>query len=136
MKDVLRKFHAEYNMELRIARYTADLKKITYFYHDLLGLKILGSFEDHNQYDGIFLGFPDQDWHLEFIVSNEPPRHEFDEDDLLVFYFDDETKLNQTITNFNHHNIQQLKAKNPYWNDNGFLFSDPDGYGILLTIKH
>src|SRR5690606_27090082 len=98
-------------------------------------LEILGKFQNHNKYDGVFLGFSDSDWHLEFTVSDENPIHQPDEDDLLVFYFEDEMKLNYTKSNLIRNNYQQLEAKNSYWNENGFLFSDPDGFGIILTIK-
>jgi len=31
------------------------------------------------------------------------------------------------------HQIAFVKAKNPYWNRNGKLFLDPDGYGIVIS---
>lgn len=121
-------------MNFRVARHTDDLNKIIQFYQ-LLGMEILGSFENHDNYDGVFLGFPNTDWHLEFTVSNEKAQHKPDEDDLLVFYFDDEIKLNQIKSNLIQNNIKQIEAKNPYWNNNGFHFLDPDDFGIILTLK-
>lgn len=121
-------------MKLRVARHTNDLNKIIHFYQ-MLEMKILGSFENHDNYDGVFLGFSDADWHLEFTVSNEKPQHRPDEDDLLVFYFDDEIKLNEIKSKLIQNNIKQIEAKNPYWNNNGFLFLDPDDFGIILTLK-
>lgn len=121
-------------MNFRVARHTNDLNKIIYFYQ-LLGMKILGSFENHDNYDGVFLGFTGADWHLEFTVSNEKAKHKPDEDDLLVFYFDDEIKLNEIKSKLIQNNIKQIESKNPYWNNNGFHFLDPDGFGIILTLK-
>lgn len=121
-------------MNFRVARHTNDLNKIIHFYQ-MLEMKILGSFENHDNYDGVFLGFSDADWHLEFTVSNEKPQHRPDEDDLLVFYFDDEIKLNEIKSKLIQNNIKQIEAKNPYWNNNGFLFLDPDDFGIILTLK-
>lgn len=122
-------------MKFRVARHTKDLNKVIHFYHGLLEMEILGRFEDHDNYDGVFLGFSNADWHLEFTVSNELPQHKPDEDDLLVFYFDDELKLNQIKNKLIQHNIKQVEAKNPYWNDNGFHFLDPDDFGIILTLN-
>lgn len=121
-------------MNFRVARHTDDLNKIIQFYQ-LLGMEILGSFENHDNYDGVFLGFPNTDWHLEFTVSNEKAQHKPDEDDLLVFYFEDEIKLNEIKSNLIQNNIKQIEAKNPYWNNNGFHFLDPDDFGIILTLK-
>ena len=52
-------------MKFRVARHTNNLKAITTFYTGVLGLKIFGSFEDHNTYNGVFLGLQGLDWHLE-----------------------------------------------------------------------
>lgn len=73
-------------MTLRIARHTANLQKTEVFYTKVIGLQKLGSFQNHSGYDGIFLEYPQQDWHLEYTCSNDAPDNHFDEDDLLVFY--------------------------------------------------
>ncbi|MBK8623973.1 MAG: hypothetical protein IPN79_20030 [Saprospiraceae bacterium] len=41
-------------MNFRYARHTTDLQNITNFYTDVVGLSILGSFENHDGCDGIF----------------------------------------------------------------------------------
>ena len=68
----------------RVARHTVQLDLIKRFYVDALGMKLLGAF-DHDGYKGIFIGLEDQTWHLEFTQSDDSPKHEADEDDLLVF---------------------------------------------------
>jgi hypothetical protein len=73
-------------MKFRIARHTTALNPIVRFYRDLLGLDVLGDFNNHNGYDGVFIGLPGADWHLEFTVSEEAPSHHPDNDDLLVLY--------------------------------------------------
>ena len=30
-------------------------------------------------------------------------------------------------------NIDFIKAKNPYWNENGKMILDPDGYKIVIS---
>jgi catechol 2,3-dioxygenase-like lactoylglutathione lyase family enzyme len=48
-------------MKFRVARHTNDLDKIKTFYTTVLGFEVLGSFEDHDSYDGLFLGKPNLD---------------------------------------------------------------------------
>jgi catechol 2,3-dioxygenase-like lactoylglutathione lyase family enzyme len=121
-------------MILRVARHTADLQQITYFYHDILGLEILGSFANHDGYDGVFLGHKNNGWHLEFTASNEMPVHEPDEDDLLVFYCNNAAEKINLKNRLIAAGFNQVKAKNPYWNQNGTTFVDPDGFRLVLTI--
>ncbi len=73
-------------MNFRIARHTNKIKKITAFYINILNLEILGSFTNHDNYDGVFIGKQNLDWHLEFTRSDELAEHQFDDDDILVFY--------------------------------------------------
>lgn len=42
-------------MIFRVARHTNNITAIQDFYTQVLGLKLLGSFEQHDGYDGIFL---------------------------------------------------------------------------------
>jgi extradiol dioxygenase family protein len=87
-------------MTFRYARHTDDLKKIEKFYTEIVGLEKLGSFENHNNYNGLFLGHKNSNWHLEFTNSTEQPKSKFDEDDILVFYVNSEielTRIKKTI---------------------------------------
>jgi catechol 2,3-dioxygenase-like lactoylglutathione lyase family enzyme len=119
-------------MRFRHARHTADLNRIQAFYLDILGLELLSSFQNHDGYNGIFLGKQSADWHLEFTTSNEEPNHIADEDDCLVFYVS--TNEQEIIKQRCYNNIPILKVKNPYWNLNGLVIRDPDGYTIIIAI--
>jgi catechol 2,3-dioxygenase-like lactoylglutathione lyase family enzyme len=121
-------------MKLRVARHTAKLEPIIHFYRDLLGLEVLGSFEDHNGYNGVFLGLKDAGWHLEFTTSAQAPQHEPDEDDLLVFYQPSVAEYEALRQKFEAHNIKSIPAINPYWNTNGCTYLDSDGYRIVIAI--
>jgi catechol-2,3-dioxygenase len=48
-------------MKFRYARHTNDLKSIVDFYTKIIGLKKLGSFENHSNYNGVFIGLPNLD---------------------------------------------------------------------------
>ena len=43
-------------MLFRYARHTQNLGKLIYFYTSVLEFEVIGKFEDHNGYDGVFLG--------------------------------------------------------------------------------
>lgn len=123
-------------MILRIARHITDLQKIELFYSSVAGLKKLGSFQNHNGYDGIFLGYPQQHWHLEFTCSSEAPDNRFDEDDLLVFYVNSEVEFTEIKNSLVKQNIRTIEPKNLYWKENGLMITDPDGYKIVFSIHH
>lgn len=120
-------------MNFRLARHTTDLRKIQNFYQAILGLDLLSSFSNHHGYDGIFLGKYNATWHLEFTTSGKEPEHITDEDDFLVFYVSshEQSMIKQKCLD---NDIPILKAKNPYWNQNGLVISDPDNYRIIIAI--
>jgi len=122
-------------MKFRYARHTNNLDIITDFYQNIIGLEKLGGFKDHNGYDGVFLGFPDQDWHMEFTYSANKANHHPDRDDLIVFYLDSEEEIQTIIVKAKQADILPITSQNPYWNKNGIELTDPDGFGVILTIN-
>lgn len=122
-------------MTFRYARHTTDLKKIEFFYTNIVGLQKLGGFEKHNNYDGLFLGPENSNWHLEFTTSRELPKSKFDEDDLLVFYVNSEIELANIKKRLQQKMIPFEVPKNPYWKENGIMISDPDGHKIIFSIR-
>jgi catechol 2,3-dioxygenase-like lactoylglutathione lyase family enzyme len=103
-------------MTFRVARHTNNLEAIKAFYITILGFQELGSFINHEEYDGIFIGQPNENWHLEFTQSNEIALHTFDEDDILVFYPTSEIEYDAIVNRIKAHQLTFIKAKNPYWN--------------------
>ncbi len=120
-------------MVLRIARHTNNIDKIENFYVTILGFERLGGFQNHNNYDGVFIGKPKLDWHFEFTKSSEKANHHFDEDDILVLYPETILEYNRLINNILENNISIITSKNPYWNENGKMFLDPDGFRIIVS---
>jgi len=120
-------------MNLRVARHTNDLEKIKFFYIDVLGFQLLGSFENHADYDGIFIGKPNLDWHFEFTKSTEKANHSFNEDDLLVLYPETDTEYKKLLHNILKISLPIIASKNPYWNENGKMILDPDGFRIVIS---
>lgn len=124
-------------MKLRFARHTNNLEKIKSFYTDVLGFELLGSFENHNNYDGIFIGKTNLDWHLEFTKSNDVVEFNFGEEDYLVFYPENENEYQEIINRISENKIKFIESKNPYWNypevSGGKIILDPDGFGIIIS---
>jgi len=121
-------------VNFRVARHTDNLEPIIKFYRDLLGLKVLGEFNNHDKYDGVFIGKEGLNWHLEFTTSEESPKHQTDKDDLLVFYLDSEEKYILLNQKFNENGLSSVQSKNPYWNKNGSMYIDPDGFRIVIAM--
>ncbi|MGO4773046.1 VOC family protein [Flavobacterium sp. W22_SRS_FK3] len=120
-------------MTLRVARHTNNLETIENFYVNILGFERLGGFQNHNNYDGVFIGKPNSEWHFEFTQSETEADHKFDEDDIVVFYPDTIRKYNALLESLLENDILKITAVNPYWNENGQMFLDPDGYRIVIS---
>jgi catechol 2,3-dioxygenase-like lactoylglutathione lyase family enzyme len=120
-------------MILRVARHTNNLKKIENFYVNILGFERLGGFQNHNNYDGIFIGKPELDWHFEFTKSDVNAKHLFNEDDIIILYPKTDLEYSSLIDRVLNNNISMITAINPYWKENGKLFFDPDGNRIVIS---
>ncbi len=118
---------------LRIARPTDNLAEVLRFYRDGLGLEILGSFEAHDDFDGIMLGQPGANYHLEFTHKHgHAAGHAPTEDNLLVFYLPDPMTWQAAIDRMTAHGYHAVPAFNPYWDVHGQTFADIDGYRVVL----
>ena len=120
-------------MEFRSARHTDNLQLIEDFYTKIIGLEVLFSFDDHNNYSGVFIGKHDHNWHLEFTSSKNRAEHKFDIEDLLVFYPTEKAEYDKIVKQIETNNIEILTSRNPYWNDNGIMIQDPDGFGVIVS---
>jgi len=139
MEEVLRRIGYKYERPipvpptLRIARPTNNLEALTTFYVDGLGLQQLSSFKDHTSFDGVMLGHPDYQWHLEFthqhgvIVERAPSKEH-----LLVFYEEKREEWEGMVERVEKTGGVRVESENPWWEVNGVTFEDPDGYRIVL----
>ena len=120
-------------MTFRFARHTNNLEQLKSFYIDILGLELLGGFENHEGYDGVFIGKPNENWHLEFTKSDEIVTFNFGEEDILVFYPNTKLEFELIHDRIESHSIKFIDSKNPYWNENGKMILDPDGYRVVIS---
>lgn len=119
--------------KLRVARPTDQLEACVAFYKDALGLDELGAFADHDGFDGVMLGHPDQPWHLELTrkAGHEAGRAPSPEH-LLVLYIPDPNAFDAAVARVRSHGHEPVRAFNPYWDRAGVTFEDPDGYRVVL----
>jgi len=118
----------------RVARHTDSIAKIKDFYVKILGLEIIGAF-DHHGYQGIFIGEKDTDSHLEFTQSDDKPNHRPDEEDVLVFYLGDTKAYKDCIKRLDDSSYKNVVSKNPYWDQWGKTYLDPDGFRVVVSFK-
>lgn len=124
---------------VRIARHTHQFQKIVEFYRDLIGLPEIGSFSEHDRYDGIMLGLPGQEYHLEFTTHpDSTPASSPSRDNLLVFYINNQKAIAQIVERLREGGYRPVKPENPYWAKGGVTFEDPDGWGVVFMnmIEH
>jgi catechol 2,3-dioxygenase-like lactoylglutathione lyase family enzyme len=118
---------------LRVARPTDRLEDVVRFYVVGLGLDQLGSFENHDGFDGVMVGVPGAPYHLEFThqrghaVAGAPTK-----DDLLVFYLPDDDEWKSAVDRMLAAGYAPVPSLNPYWDRRGRTFEDPDGYRVVL----
>ena len=118
---------------LRVARPTDHLEDVVRFYTDGLGLSPLGSFEDHDGFDGVMLGVPGGAYHLEFIRKRGHPAGPAPtQDNLLVFYLPDREAWQRALDRMFAAGYDPVPSFNPYWDRVGRTFEDADGYRVVL----
>ena len=118
---------------MRVARPTDHLEDVTRFYRDGLGLAVLFRFEDHDGFDGVILGLPHVPYHLEFTQrrghrAGVAPTLE----NLLVFYVPDEREWTESVARLKTCGYTPVPSFNPFWDQDGITFEDPDGYRVVL----
>lgn len=120
-------------VQVRVARPTDRLEEVVRFYHEGLGLEIIGSFEGHAGYTGVMLGLPGHQYHLEFTQHDEgSPCPAPSKDNLLVFYIPDKASIDQLMARLSAMGYTPVPPENPYWEQHGVTIEDPDGWRVVL----
>ena len=118
---------------LRIARPVSDLARSKEMYARGLGLCVVGSFENHDGFDGVMLGVAGGPYHFEFTYCREhsvqpTPTVE----DLVIFYVPSESEWQAACERMLAAGFKRVIAFNPYWDVRGCTFEDCDGYRVVL----
>jgi catechol 2,3-dioxygenase-like lactoylglutathione lyase family enzyme len=116
-----------------VARPTDNLSDILRFYRDGLGFEVIDSFEDHQGFDGVMLGYSNLSYHLEFTHHRGYQVEKAQtQENLLVFYLPDQSEWQQAVDRMIEQGYQPVKSYNPYWDLRGKTFEDADGYRVVL----
>lgn len=118
---------------LRVARPTDHLEEVIRFYTEGIGLSVLGSFEDHEGFDGVMLGLPGAAYHLEFTRKHgHSAGRAPTQDNLLVFYIGDKQEWRNANQRMAAGGYKPVPSFNPYWDRLGQTYEDPDGYRVVI----
>lgn len=122
-----------FNAHLRIARPTPSIAALLPFYTQALGFQVLGTFARHAGFNGVMLGHASLPYHLEFTEQEgHDPGHAPTKDNLLVFYMSDTKEWNAAVQRMAAAEFESVKSWNPYWDNGGKTFEDPDGWRVVL----
>lgn len=105
-------------------------------YVNALGFVEIGSFEDHEGFDGVMLGLPGENWHLEYtFCKGHPVQPTPTAEDILIFYIPVESEWRQLCDAMRLAGFSECEPLNPYWSKNGCMFMDNDGYQVVIQCQ-
>ena len=119
--------------QIRVARPSDNLSAVAAMYRDGLDLEVLGSFDDHDGFDGVMLGHSETGYHFEFThhrghhVGRAPTQ-----DHLLVFYIPERETWAGRCERMREAGFVEVASYNPYWDRLGVTFEDIDGYRVVI----
>lgn len=118
---------------LRIARPVSDLARIATMYCRGLGFRVVGSFQNHDGFDGVMLGAEGSGYHFEFThCRTRPVAPTPTPEDLVVFYIPAAAEWRSACDSMLNAGFRPVAPFNPYWEVRGRTYEDPDGYRIVL----
>lgn len=118
---------------LRIARPVSDLARIAAMYCRGLGFRVVGSFENHDGFDGVMLGVEGSSYHFEFThCRTHPVAPAPTPEDLVIFYIPVTAEWRAACDSMLNAGFRPVAPFNPYWEVRGRTYEDPDGYRIVL----
>jgi catechol-2,3-dioxygenase len=125
---------------VRIARPTTDLGRIRSFYEQVVGLAVIGTFADHEGFDGSILALSDGRMQLELVHSPNGDVPSPSVEDALVLYHRSIRAADALIARLRAAGAHEVAGDdptlNPYWPRTGAsVFVDPDGYRLVAAVE-
>ena len=118
---------------LRIAKPVGNLSATQAMYCRGLGLRVIGSFENHDGFDGVMLGTAGASYHFEFTYCRSHPVVPVPTaEDLAVFYIPSSSEWREACDNMLAAGFKHVASFNPYWDIRGRTYEDHDGYRVVL----
>jgi hypothetical protein len=122
---------------MRVARPTLELDRIRVFYEHVVGLPLLGSFADHDGYDGVIFGLPDERAQLELVRSPHGDVPVPTNEDALVLYHRSVGSASDLVDRLQQAGTVEVTddpTENPYWSRRAArCYVDPDGYRLIVV---
>ncbi|GGJ77536.1 VOC family protein [Virgibacillus salexigens] len=119
--------------QVRIARPTDKFNEVIKFYEQGVGLEKLTEFSGHSGYEGVVIGLPDSQYHLEFTHHKDgSPCPAPTTDNLLVFYIPEKNEIEKIADRLSRMGYEEVEPENKYWKEKGKTIADPDGWRIVL----
>lgn len=98
-----------------------------------LGLRVIGSFENHEGFDGVMLGTPGAGYHFELTYCRSHPVVPAPTaEDLLVLYLPSPAEWRDACASMLAAGFKRVASFNPYWDVRGRTYEDRDGYRLVL----
>lgn len=120
-------------MHLRHARPTDMLEAVADLYRRGLGLQVVGEFLGHDGYDGIILGASGLGWEIEFTrEEGETAGRAPSPEHLVVVYEADPDRWLHRCEAMSEAGFATVGSANPYWDERGRTFEDPEGYRVVV----
>jgi len=117
---------------LRWARTSSHYDDTVRFYRDVVGLPVVGEFEDSFGEDGTIFGLPDTTTQMEVVRAHTPVGAEAL--DQLVLYFDGGEAVAAATRSLRAGGFVADPALHAYWAANGAVgFRDPDGRMLVFA---
>ncbi|PJC87050.1 glyoxalase [Vibrio sp. HA2012] len=121
---------------LRVTRRTDNLETIADMYKKALGFESLAEFKDEDGFDGVVLGHPHHNYHLEFTNRHgaSEPKKEADEG-FLVFFLPCSQEWEWACRSMIDAGFSYVTARNPVWRKLGKTFEDADGNRVVIQNR-
>ena len=121
------------SIHLRVVRPTDCLDSVVDMYRRGLELEIVASFRDHAGYDGDVLTRPGTAWEIEFTrEEGVPALRAPSPEHLLVIYESDGVLWESRCEAMVAAGFATVASANPYWDERGRTFEDPEGYRVVI----
>lgn len=117
---------------LRVVRWSEHYDQTVIFYRDIIGLPVLETFHASYGLDGMILGLPGSQVHLEIVRLRDTP-HLAPGLDQLVFYLPDAAAQERITARLAAAGVDPV-AQIDYWEANGGVtYQDPDGREVVFA---
>jgi hypothetical protein len=118
---------------LRWVRASGHYEATVAFYHDLVGLPIIGQFSSSFDEDGTIFGLPDTTTQMEIVRAHDD-NYATGTFDQLVFYLDDANAVFTATGPLRDAGLEPDRAVHAYWAANGAVsYRDPDGRDVVFA---